>query len=528
MRIQFWGTRGSIATPGSRTARYGGNTSCVEVRSARGTLAVLDCGTGAHALGQKLVARGANGLRGNLLISHTHWDHIQGIPFFEPLFVRGVGWHIFGPKGPNASFREVLAGQMEYNYFPVTLNECGARICYHDLVEGSFDIEDIKVSTRYLNHPVLTLAYRLEADGVTVVYACDHEPHSRMLALGEGEIRGQDLRHAEFFAGADLLIHDAQYTAEEYREKIGWGHSSVEYVVNLGRYAQVKRIALTHHDPLRDDPAVDRLIASIRQESSSLEVFAAFEGQVMELDEIPGKRPSSCREEFDAEKPIAPGIRQRPVLLSIVDKRVSTAVCKALRAEGICYEACSSIEEARIFLAKKNPWLTILEHNPPRLDGMEMYREILAQAGEGGQPLPTLIVAEQEEQCSGMVAGITMLGGAADWLLKPFTAAYIRTKLRTCLLRTACQSMKKDASRDNERAPTAMTIGDAKRAGENEAKESETNMHSDKSALLWMYGREIAPFDIPAFSSHVGEIIARATRTPQKGVARQQRINKAA
>ena len=471
-------------------------------------MVVLDCGTGVHALGQKLIARGATGLRGNLLISHTHWDHIQGIPFFEPLFVRGAEWHIFGPKGPNASFREVLAGQMEYNYFPVTLNECGARICYHGLVEGSFDIEDIKVSTRYLNHPALTLAYRLEADGVTVVYACDHEPHSRMLALGGGEIRGPDLRHAEFLAGADLLIHDAQYTAEEYQEKIGWGHSSVEYVVNLGRYAQVKRIALTHHDPLRDDPAIDRLIASIRQESSSLEVFAAFEGQVVELDEIPGKRPSSCRKDFDAETPIAPGIRQRPVLLSIVDKRVSTAVCKALRAEGICFEACSSIAEARIVLAKKNPWLAIFEHNPPRLDGMDMYRELLAQAGEGG--LSVLIVTEEDDQCSDMVAGI------ADWLLKPFTAAYIRTKLRTCLLRTACQSMKKDASADNERAPTAMTIGDAKRAGENEAKESETNTDSDKSALLWMYGREIAPFDTPAFSSHVGEIIARVTRTPQR------------
>ena len=188
VHIQFWGTRGSIATPGSLTARYGGNTSCVEVRSARGTLVVLDCGTGARPLGRKLMSGGAKGLRGNLLISHTHWDHIQGIPFFAPLFARGTEWDVYGPKGLGASLREALAGQMRYDYFPVTLDECSARIRFHDLVEGSFDVGDIKVSTRYLNHPVLTLAYRLEADGAVVVYACDHEPHAPMLA-----VEGRDL-----------------------------------------------------------------------------------------------------------------------------------------------------------------------------------------------------------------------------------------------------------------------------------------------------------------------------------------------
>lgn len=176
---------------------------------------------------------------------------------------------------------------MQYPYFPVPLDQCGAKICYHDLVEGSFDIDDIKVSTQYLNHPALTLGYRLEADGVAVVYACDHEPHSRMLASGHGEITEQDRRHAEFVNRADLLIHDAQYTAEEYPAKVGWGHSTVEYVMKLGQYAEVKRVALTHHDPLRDDDAIDRLLASIRarlrENTSSLDVFAAVEGQVLEL-----------------------------------------------------------------------------------------------------------------------------------------------------------------------------------------------------------------------------------------------------
>ena len=164
----------------------------------------------------------------------------------------------------------------------------------------------------YLNHPALTLGYRLEADGVTVVYACDHEPHSRMLATGDGEITGQDLRHAEFVNRADLLIHDAQYTAEEYPAKVGWGHSTVEYVVKLGQYAQVKRVALTHHDPLRDDDAIDRLVASIRarlgENTSSLDVFAAVEGQVLEL--APSHEKGSARRagEFQAQMPIEPAL----------------------------------------------------------------------------------------------------------------------------------------------------------------------------------------------------------------------------
>src|ERR671936_5848 len=198
MRIRFWGTRGSLAKPGPTTLRYGGNTSCVEVRTADGTLVVLDCGTGAHGLGQALLAAGERPLRGHLLITHTHWDHIQGIPFFAPLFVPGNEWDIYGPKGLGQSLRENLAGQMQYTYFPVPLAQCRAKIRYHDLVEGTFDIQDIKVSTHYLNHPALTLGYRLEVDGVAVVYACDHEPYSRMVATGDEEITGQDLQHAEF------------------------------------------------------------------------------------------------------------------------------------------------------------------------------------------------------------------------------------------------------------------------------------------------------------------------------------------
>ena len=535
MRVQFWGTRGSIAKPGPSTARYGGNTSCIEVRSARETLVIIDCGTGAHSLGQKLTSGGAKGLRGHILISHTHWDHIQGIPFFDPIFAPGNEWDIYGPKGLGQSFREALAGQMQYTYFPVTLDQCGAKIRYHDLVEGSFDIDDIKVSTRYLNHPALTLGYRLQADGATVVYACDHEPHSRMLATGDGDITGQDLRHAEFVNRADLLIHDGQYTADEYKTKVGWGHSSVEYVVKLSRFAQVKRVALTHHDPLRDDDAIDRLVADVRtklrQNSSSLDVFAAFEGQVVEVAASTAKGSARRVRELQAEMPIEPGRARRSVLLAVADTTTSAALSEAVRAEGLCARFVSNIDEARTLIANDRPSLAILEHDPPRINGMDMCRAIRRQPNDDEHRLPVVIVAGQEDQESGAAAGVT------DWLIKPFTGAYARTKIRAWALRTACQLIRTGALADAERrlaSPRAMQILEAEPGHRFDRitdlhpvpqKRTERKdlpkraMSTDKSALLWMYGRAIASFDTPAFSRRVGEIIVRAASTAQKRAA---------
>src|SRR5690349_15644402 len=152
MRVRFFGTRGSIATPGPHTLRYGGNTSCTELRSSAGTLVIFDIGTGGAGLGREFMARGGP-LRGHILISHTHWDHIQGIPFFAPLFVPGFEWDIYAPRGLGQDLRRTLAGQMQSTYFPVTLEQLGATIRYHELVEGQLRIGDIDVTTRYLNHP---------------------------------------------------------------------------------------------------------------------------------------------------------------------------------------------------------------------------------------------------------------------------------------------------------------------------------------------------------------------------------------
>ena len=214
MKVTFWGTRGSIAKAGHSTLRFGGNTSCVSVRSDAGTQIVIDCGTGAHGLGQELVAEaGGAAIDGHILISHTHWDHIQGLPFFAPLFQAGNRWELYGPSGLDGSLSEILAGQMEYRYFPVAIDQLSADVHHHDLVEGTFDIHDVRVDTQYLNHPALTLGYRLEVDGATVVYASDHEPHDQSLASGGDVTQNRhDEAHARFVAGADLLIHDAQYS----------------------------------------------------------------------------------------------------------------------------------------------------------------------------------------------------------------------------------------------------------------------------------------------------------------------------
>jgi phosphoribosyl 1,2-cyclic phosphodiesterase/DNA-binding response OmpR family regulator len=448
MRVQFWGTRGSIAKPGPSTARYGGNTSCIEVRSARGTLVVLDCGTGAHPLGQKLMSAGPGGMRGHILISHTHWDHIQGLPFFAPFFVPGNEWNIYGPKGLGQSLREALAGQMQYTYFPITLDQFGATIHYHDLVEGNLNIDDIKISTYYLNHPALTLGYRLEVDGAAVVYSCDHEPYSRTLASGQGEITGQDKRYAGFIDGADLLIHDAQYIAEEYPAKIGWGHSSVEYAVRIGQHAGVKTIALTHHDPLRDDRAIDRVLenitARLRADASSLEVFAAVEGQIVEVEPSAAKGPEHSTGEFQATTPIEPALVERSVLLGITDPNMTAVLSEAIRAEGIPTTFVSYGDAAREFILKDRPSLVILEHDVPRIDGMAICRAIRRDLVADDTKLPIIMVAAREDPAAGVAAGVT------DWLIRPFTSSYARTKVRAWILRTACHWMKASLPEDEE------------------------------------------------------------------------------
>jgi phosphoribosyl 1,2-cyclic phosphodiesterase len=289
MQVKFWGTRGSIPVPGEGTIRYGGNTSCVEVRSAAGTTVIIDCGTGLRVLGQEWISAEAKPKHAYVLLSHTHWDHIQGLPFFLPFFTSGYEWDVYGPKSLSGSIRETLAGQMQYSYFPVGTGHFTAAIHYHDLREGQLDLNDIKVSVRYLHHTTLTCGFRLEVDGCVVAYCCDHEPYVAAAAYGDTPLAERDKEHAEFAKGADLLIHDAQYSEQEYAKKIGWGHSTAEYVCKVAQYAGVKKVALTHHEPTQSDAAIDAHVRSIQDRFSKkmpeIEIFAAREGQTICLEE---------------------------------------------------------------------------------------------------------------------------------------------------------------------------------------------------------------------------------------------------
>jgi phosphoribosyl 1,2-cyclic phosphodiesterase/CheY-like chemotaxis protein len=436
MRIKFWGTRGSIAKPGPDTVRYGGNTSCVEIRSSRGTLIIIDCGTGAHALGQSLLAASPKGIRGHILISHTHWDHIQGLPFFGPLFVSGNEWDIYGPKGLDESVREALAGQMQYTYFPVALEQFGATVRYHDLVEGAFQIDDVRITTRYLNHPALTLGYRLEADGATLVYSTDHEPHSRALAAGEGQIGGQDERHAEFLRGADLVLHDAQYTAKEYPAKIGWGHSPAEYAVRIAHHAGVTKIGLTHHDPLRDDKSLDQLVenlrAALRSRGSTMEVFAAAEGLSLEIEPSLAQRPDVAVV-ADARAAISPARANGSVVLAISDPESTATFAAAAEAEGVPLQTFSDLSAIPGYLRAERPSMVILDHCPPRVDGLAICQAIRNGPSADAQSLPVILLADCEDTAGGEAAGVT------EWIVRPFTSSYVRTKVRAWILRTTCR-----------------------------------------------------------------------------------------
>lgn len=462
MRIRFFGTRGSIATPGPATIRYGGNTSCVEVRSPGDTLILLDCGTGARLLGQALMTSGERPLRGHILISHTHWDHIQGIPFFAPMSLPGSEWDIYAPRGLAESVREAIAGQMQYTYFPITMEQRSATVRYHELVEGVFDIGDVRVRTQYLNHPALTLGYRLEAGGVSIVYACDHEPHSRQLATDPSKIAGQDLRHADFLTGADLVIHDAQYTADEYPAKTGWGHSTVEYAVSVAETGGAKRLALTHHDPLRNDDAIDELVkrtqARLKQRSSPLTLFAAAEGQTIELtadaavahardgDAAPNSVP-----DFPATARVASALIERSVLLGLARPATANELADALRADDIRVIPASSGDEALKLAAAERPALIIIDRDLPGMDALDVCRAIRrGEAGHAAADTPVIVVGRHGEPAAGADDAMT------EWLSSPVSPQYFRSRVRAWLMRSACRWTAPPIPEDEEQRLEAL------------------------------------------------------------------------
>ncbi|MEO5700578.1 MAG: MBL fold metallo-hydrolase [Casimicrobiaceae bacterium] len=453
MHIRFWGTRGSIAKPGPTTFRYGGNTSCVEVRSDSGTLVVLDCGTGAHPLGQALLAQPGGISRGHLLISHTHWDHIQGLPFFAPLFVPGSEWDIYGPKGLSQGLRQTLAGQMEHTYFPISLDDLGARIRYHDLVEGVLAIDDIEISTHYLNHPALTLGYRLRADGATLVYACDHEPNVAAAASGDVEITGTDCAHVAFLDAADVVVHDAQYVAAEFPQKTGWGHSTAEYVVRVCHDAGVGTVVLTHHDPLRDDDAVDRLLKAVRTRATTiapgLRVLAAAEGTTLRIEPAgPGDAPP-LREHFPATTQLDATTLGRPILIHVNDAGIRDLLLEAALLEGLPAPVVLPASATPIEVSADAYALVLVQHDPPAIDAVTLVHRLRADSTAAIQ-VPVAIITFDH----GLARRESAV--ASDWLLAPFGLSYARTKIRAWVLRVACRWIRAQTPDDEAQRLAAL------------------------------------------------------------------------
>jgi phosphoribosyl 1,2-cyclic phosphodiesterase/CheY-like chemotaxis protein len=280
LQVRFWGTRGSIPTPGKATARYGGNTSCVEVR-CRDTIVMLDCGSGAREMGLALAQefRGKP-VEAHIFISHTHWDHIQGFPFFNPAYYPGSKITLYSLRGADKSLEKVFTGQMDASYFPVSLADMMGKLRFVEL-EGVVEVGEMKISHIYLNHPGLAVGFRIEAGKRSVVYVTDHEPYWRLLGDNEHN-RRLDREITDFARGAGLYIREAQYTDEEYPGKRSWGHSTWSDALHAAQDAGVQMLALYHHDPMRDDDSLDAIVAECKKYMKKHEMnflcFAASDG----------------------------------------------------------------------------------------------------------------------------------------------------------------------------------------------------------------------------------------------------------
>jgi phosphoribosyl 1,2-cyclic phosphodiesterase len=278
MRVRIWGTRGSLATPGPNTLRYGGNTSCIEVRAVDGSVVALDAGTGIAQLGATIDERVE---RVDILLTHLHMDHLQGLGFFDPLYRPDLEVHLWGPASTTLDLRARLSRYLSPPLFPVRLRDLPCRLTLHDAPLGQFELPGLEVTAALVCHPGPTLGFRLDDGRGSFTYSPDHEP-----ALGSRDFpeparwtSGHDLA-----AGVDLLIHDAQYATDEYASRVGWGHSSLADAVAFAASAGVRHLVAFHHDPGHDDAELDRLTAEARSAAGArCDVTIAAEGACFEV-----------------------------------------------------------------------------------------------------------------------------------------------------------------------------------------------------------------------------------------------------
>ena len=294
MQIKFWGVRGSIASPGPRTVRYGGNTTCIEIRTDDKQLIILDAGTGIFPLSQTLLSQMP--VTANVLITHSHWDHIQGLPFFIPNFIPGNTLRLHGPYDPvsGKGVEEMMSVQLQYSYFPVREAELKARIEYVTVMpEQSMSIGSTTITPYMLNHPVINLGYRIECQGKSVFFTGDHEPPYNIFSPEDDEYAEYqsfvDERQRSILSamqGVDVLIADCSYTTQEYPAKQGWGHGTYDSSIQYAQSSGARHLFCTHHEPTRSDDQLEAVFDDVRKDHpnlGNLDVRLAREGDVFEF-----------------------------------------------------------------------------------------------------------------------------------------------------------------------------------------------------------------------------------------------------
>lgn len=295
MKIKFWGVRGSIPVPGPNTARYGGNTTCIEIRTDDNELIILDGGSGIFPLAQTLL--GEMPVTANVFVTHSHWDHIQGLPFFIPIFIPGNRLLLHGAYDfvSGRGVEQVMDVQLQYSFFPIREAEMKASIEYFTLSPGQVvQLGSATVTAVLLNHPVINFGYRIDANGKSVFFTGDHEPYYNIYAPADESfqeyqalIEEKEKSIVEVLSGVDVLIADTSYTVEEYPAKKGWGHGTYDSAIALAKKAGTKILYCTHHEPTRSDAALeqefDKVLARHPRQQGDPEYRLAREGEEIEI-----------------------------------------------------------------------------------------------------------------------------------------------------------------------------------------------------------------------------------------------------